>query len=118
MPNISIDYAVLEKAGAEGKVLTLEADFGWSDVGNWAAVHRMFSRDNSGNGGVGKWLGFKSQGCLIYAPDRLVALLGMEDVFVVDTPDALVVGDMKRSQEVRELVEELEHKGHRKYTTR
>jgi mannose-1-phosphate guanylyltransferase len=118
MPNISIDYAVLEKAGAEGRVFNLEADFGWSDVGNWAAVHGMSFRDDSGNGGVGKWLGFKSQGCLVYSRDRLVALLGMEDVFVVDTPDALLVGDMKRSQEVRELVEELERKGYKKYTTR
>jgi len=118
MPNISIDYAVLEKAGAEGKVYNVEGGFGWSDVGNWAAVHGMSARDDRGNGGRGKWLGFKSQGCLVYAPDRLVALLGMEGVFVVDTPDALLIGDMKRSQEVRELVEELERKGHRKYTTR
>ena len=49
MPNISIDYAVLEKAGSEGKVVTLEADFGWSDVGSWAAVHRMLPHDENGN---------------------------------------------------------------------
>jgi len=118
MPNISIDYAVLEKAGAEGRVLTLEADFAWSDVGNWAAVHRMLPQDGSGNSGVGKWLGFKSQKCLIYSPARLVALLGVEDLVVVDTPDALLVGDLRRSQEVRDLVEELERKGYRRYTAK
>ena len=53
MPNISIDYAVLEKAGSEGKVITLEADFGWSDVGSWAAVHRMMPNDDNGNAGNG-----------------------------------------------------------------
>jgi mannose-1-phosphate guanylyltransferase len=57
MPNISIDYAVLEKAGSEGRVLTLQADFGWSDVGSWAAVHRMSQRDMNGNAGNGKWIG-------------------------------------------------------------
>ncbi len=53
MPNISIDYAVLEKAGSEGRVLTLEGNFGWSDIGNWAAVHRMLSKDSRGNAGFG-----------------------------------------------------------------
>ena len=57
MPNLSIDYAVLERAGSEGKVLTLEADFGWSDVGSWAAVHRMTRKDADGNAGNGRWLG-------------------------------------------------------------
>jgi mannose-1-phosphate guanylyltransferase len=116
MPNISIDYALLEKAGAEGKVLTLEADFGWSDVGNWAALHRMLPQDGSGNAGVGKWLGVKSRGCLIYSPKRLVAVLGLEDILIVDTPDALLVGDLKRSQEVKGLVDELERKSYRKHT--
>jgi len=116
MPNISIDYAVLEKAGSEGKVLTLEGDFGWSDVGNWASVHRMLPQDRRGNAGVGKWLGFESRDCLVYSPDRLVVLLGARDMVVVDTPDALLVGDMRRAQEVRELVEELRRKGFGRYT--
>jgi mannose-1-phosphate guanylyltransferase len=116
LPNISIDHAVLEKAGSEGKVLTLEANFGWSDVGSWAAVHRMMHRDDNGNAGDGKWLGLGAKNCLIHAPDRLVVLLGIQDTVVVDTPDALLVGDLKRSQEVRELVEELKHRGYGPYT--
>lgn len=118
MPNISIDHAVLEKAGSEGRVLTVEANFSWSDVGNWAAVHRMLPRDRRGNVGVGKWLGIKSRGCLVYSPDRLVTLLGMRDTVIVDTPDALLVGDIKRSQEVKDLVEELKRKGYGRYTVR
>ena len=98
MPSLSIDYAVLEKAGSEGKVLTLEADFGWSDVGSWAAVHRMMRKDAHGNAGNGRWVQLGSKNCLIHAPDRLVVLLGINDAVVVDTPDALLVGDLKRSR--------------------
>jgi mannose-1-phosphate guanylyltransferase len=118
MPSISIDYAVLEKAAAEGKVAILEADFGWSDIGSWSAVHRMMRRDDDGNAARGKWLGLGAKNCLIHAPDRLVVLLGVEDVVVVDTADALLVGDLKRAQEVRELVEELKKKGLGSYTVK
>ena len=116
MPNISIDYAVLEKAGSEGKVITLEADFGWSDVGSWAAVHRMLPHDKNGNAGNGKWLTLGAKNSLVHAEDRLVVLLGVENTVVVDTPDALLVGDIRRSQEVRELVDELSRKGYGAYT--
>ena len=118
MPNISIDYAVLEKAGSEGKVITVEADFGWSDVGSWAAVHRMLPHDRNGNAGNGKWLTLGAKNSLIHAQDRLVVVLGMQEIMVVDTPDALLVGDIKRSQEVRELVDELNKKGYRAYTVK
>jgi mannose-1-phosphate guanylyltransferase len=116
LPNISIDHAVLEKAGSERKVLTIEGNFGWSDVGSWAAVHRMLRQDGLGNAGNGKWLGFGAKNCFVHAPDRLVVLLGVEDTLVVDTPDALLVGDLKRSQQVRDVVEELKKKGYGSYT--
>ena len=116
MPNLSIDYAVLEKAGSEGRVVTLEADFGWSDVGDWAALHRMLPKDKSGNAGVGQWLGFRSSGCLVYSQGRLIALLGMANTVVVETPDAVLVADMKRSQEIKELLGELNRKGYQRYT--
>ncbi len=118
MPNISIDHALLEKAGSEGRVLTLAGDFGWSDVGSWAAVHRMLHQDAQGNAGSGKWLGFGAKNCLVHARDRLVVLLGIQDTVVVDTPDALLVGDLKRAQDVRELVEELNKKGFGRYTVK
>jgi len=118
MASISIDYAVLEPAGAEGRVLTLEANFGWSDVGSWAAVHRMMHKDALGNAGKGRWIAMGAKNCLVHAPDRLVVLLGLENTVVVDTPDALLVGDLNRSQEVRELVEELKKKGYGAYTVK
>ncbi|HEX6176047.1 MAG TPA: sugar phosphate nucleotidyltransferase [Candidatus Binatia bacterium] len=116
MPSISIDHALLEPAGSDGRVLTVPGQFGWSDVGSWAAVHQMSARDANGNASNGMWLGLGSKDCLIHAPDRLVVLLGMRDTFVVDTPDALLVGDLKRSQEVRDLVDELSKRGYRSYT--
>lgn len=118
MPSISIDYAVLEPASSEGRVLTLEADFGWSDVGSWAAVHRMMHKDAHGNAGNGRWIGMGAKNCLVHAPDRLVVLLGLENAVVVDTPDALLVGDLKRSQEVRELVDELKQRGYGAHTVK
>ena len=118
MPNISIDHAVMEQAGSEGRVLTVEGRFGWSDVGSWGAVHRMSHKDREGNAGNGKWLGFGAKNCLVHAPDRFVVLLGIEGVVVVDTPDVLLVGDLKRSQEIRELVEALKKKGYGSYTVK
>jgi len=118
MPKVSIDYAVLEKAGAAGRLLALEGRFGWSDVGSWAAAHRMLPHDGKGNAGLGKWLAFKSKDCLVYSRDRLVALLGVQGLVVVDTADALLVAAMERSQEVRELVEELKRRGYGRYTAR
>ncbi len=116
MPNISVDYALLELAAADRKVVTLEGRFGWSDIGSWSAVHRMMRRDNNGNAANGNWLGLGARNCLIHSPDRLVVLLGIEDTLVVDTPDALLVGDLKRAQDVRELVEVLKKKGFGSYT--
>ncbi len=117
MPNLSIDYAVMEHAGAEGKVLTLEGQFGWSDVGSWAAVHRMMPKDRNGNTSQTRWLGVDTKNCLIHAPNRLVVLLGIENTVVVDTPDALLVADLERSQEVREVVDALNRERLNSYTT-
>jgi mannose-1-phosphate guanylyltransferase len=118
MPNISIDFAVLEKAGAEGRVVTVEADFGWSDVGSWSAVHRMMDKDAHGNAGNGRWVQVGAKNCLIHSPERLVVLLGIDNAVVVDTPDAILVGDLNRSQEVREIVDELQRQGLGHYTVK
>lgn len=118
LPNISVDHAVLEKAGSDGKVLTLEGRFVWSDIGSWAAVHRIAGKDARGNSGQGKWLGFEARNCLIHARDRLVVLLGTENLVVVDSGDALLVGSLERSQEVRDLVEALKERGYGAYTVR
>ena len=114
MPNISIDHAVLEKAGSKGKVLTMEAKFPWSDLGSWAALHEFLPKDKKGNAAIGQWLGIDSRGCLVYSRNRLVVLIGMQGVTVVDTPDALLVGDINRAQDIRKAVSRLERYGHGK----
>lgn len=116
MPSLSIDYALMERAGSDGRVLTVEGNFGWSDVGSWEAVHRMMKKDDNGNASQGRWLGLGTKNSLIHASNRLVVLLGMENAVVVDTPDALLIGDLSRSQEVRDIVEELNRKGLGAYT--
>jgi mannose-1-phosphate guanylyltransferase len=98
--------------------LTVEADFGWSDVGSWSAVHRLMRKDAHGNAGNGHWVQLGTKDSLIHSPNRLVVLLGLTDAVVIDTPDALLVGDLKRSQEVRELVDELHRQGLGSYTIR
>jgi mannose-1-phosphate guanylyltransferase len=116
LPSVAVDVGIMEPASVDERVLTVDADFGWSDVGSWAAVHRMLPQDKASNSGIGRWLAFDAKNCLIHAPDRLVALLGIDHAVVVDTPDALLVGDIRRSQEVRELVDHLQKNGYGAYT--
>ena len=112
IPNLSVDHAVMEKAAAAGRVLTLEGNFGWSDVGSWAALHQLLPRNAQGNAGVGKWLTLDACDCLIYSPARLAVVLGLRQAVVIDTPDALLVGDLKRSQDLRAVVAQLEREGY------
>ena len=107
--NVSIDYAVLEPA--KGVVGIAADDIGWNDVGSWSAVYELMSRDASGNAARGETLLHESTGNFIDARGKLVALLGVKDLVVVDTPDALLIADRNRSQDVSALVKLLEKSG-------
>ena len=107
--NISIDYAVLEKA--EGVVGIAADDIGWNDVGSWNAVYELTARDASGNAALGETLLHESSGNYVDVRGRLVALLGVNDLVVVDTPDALLIADRRRAQDVGLLVRMLEKAG-------
>jgi mannose-1-phosphate guanylyltransferase len=107
--NISIDYAVLERAS---NVVGLPCDnIGWSDVGSWDAVHELLPRDAAGNASGSETLLDGSSGNYVHARGKLVALLGVHDLIVVDTPDALLVADRKNAQQVGNLVKALEKMG-------
>jgi mannose-1-phosphate guanylyltransferase len=109
--NISIDYAVLERAS---NVVGLPAgDIGWNDVGSWNAVYELHGRDRYGNALRSPALIEASSGNFVEAGKKLVALLGVHDLVVVDTPDALLVADRNRAQQVGDLVKLLEKTGHR-----
>lgn len=104
--NISIDYAVLEKARNVAGFAT--DDFGWSDVGSWNAVYELLPRDRDGNVVRGDLLAESSTGNYVDAQGKLVALLGVKDLVVVDTPDALLIADRARAQQVGDVVKRLE----------
>ncbi len=107
--NISVDFAVMEKAAADGIVQGLAtADFGWDDLGSWNAVYELAPRDGAGNAARTEALFHDANGCLVQAPGKLVALLGVRDLVVVDTPGALLVADRRKAQSVGQLVKLLE----------
>jgi mannose-1-phosphate guanylyltransferase len=107
--NISIDYAVLEKAANVVGVPC--GEFGWNDVGSWNAVYELLDRDGEANATRSELLVSGSSGNYVDAGKKIVALLGVKDLIVVDTPDALLVADRNRAQEVGELVKMLERAG-------
>lgn len=106
--NISIDYGVLEKAKSIAGFAA--DDIGWSDVGSWNAVYELLPRDANGNVSRSEALTRASSGNYIDAGGKLVALLGVNNLVVVDTPDALLIADRSRAQEVGELVKLLEQR--------
>ncbi|MEQ1949094.1 MAG: mannose-1-phosphate guanylyltransferase [Bryobacteraceae bacterium] len=107
--NISIDYAVLERAKNVAGIAA--GDIGWNDVGSWNAVYELHKRDENGNALRGPSLVEHSTGTYVDAEGKLVALLGVKDLIVVDTHDALLIADRSRAQEVGELVKKLEKHG-------
>jgi len=106
---ISIDYAVLEQAR---DVAVIEAPFGWDDLGGWSAVARQRGADAQGNTFVGRHLDIDSRGTIVHAAEgHLVVTLGLRDMLVVHTPEATLVADRSREEEVRKVVTELERRG-------
>jgi len=104
MPDISIDYGVMEKSN---NVSLVSADIGWSDVGSWDAVHEMAEHDEDGNEISGNVLAIDCKNSLFRSESRLIAAVGLEDLIVVETPDAILLAKAGESQRVRELVDSL-----------
>ncbi len=108
--NVSIDFGVIEKAA--GAVVGLAADdIGWNDVGSWNAVYELLPKDGNGNVTRTELLVRGATGNYIEARGKLVALLGVQDLVIVDTPDALLIANRSRAQEVGDLVKMLESNG-------
>ena len=112
IPSESIDYAVMEPcpaqpaAGFRVKMVPLSA--GWSDLGAWDAVWQVSARDAQGNAAHGDALVESSRNTLVHATSRLVGVVGVDNVVVVETPDAVLVADRDRSQEVKQIVARLQ----------
>jgi mannose-1-phosphate guanylyltransferase len=109
MRSISIDYGVMERAA---DILVVPAEFGWNDVGSWSALGDIHPRDDDGNVTLGPTLLRGSHDSIVVSEsEQLVAVVGVEGLVVVTTPDAVLVCPKDRAQEVREVVAELERRG-------
>jgi mannose-1-phosphate guanylyltransferase/mannose-6-phosphate isomerase len=111
-PDISIDYAVMERAPRRAVVA---AGFDWSDVGSWKAVSEIPSAaepDAAGNRVVGKAIVVGSENCYIQSDKRIVAAVGVKDLVIIDTGDAVLVSDREHAQQVKQVVEQLRDDGH------
>lgn len=116
-PADSIDFAVMEKVAGVGYAavgigpVVIPLDAGWSDVGAWDALWQVCEKDGDGNVIKGDVLAFDTQDTLIVAENRLVACLGLRDVVVVETPDAVMVAHKKRTQDIKQVVSRLQRDG-------
>jgi mannose-1-phosphate guanylyltransferase len=108
--SVSIDYGIIEKAH---NVLTLPINVDWNDVGSWASLEDVWNRDHCGNAITGKAVFVDSAGCIVSSPHKLTALIGIKDLIVVDTPDALMICRKDKAQDVKRLQEILDDKGYK-----
>ena len=104
MPDISIDYALLEKSS---HLLVAPLDVSWSDVGSWDSIYDLFNKDCNQNVKVGNILDIDTKNCLIMGDKRLISTIGLENLLIVDTEDALFIGRKGQSQSVKHLVDEM-----------
>jgi mannose-1-phosphate guanylyltransferase len=120
LPRISIDYGVMEKAS---NAVVVGGTFGWDDVGTWSALSRVYQKDALGNvvaryltpdkrrRAVAKPILLNSRGCVVYNGHRLLAAIGVEDLIIVDTDDALLICKKQEEQQLKELLVQLRQGG-------
>jgi mannose-1-phosphate guanylyltransferase / mannose-6-phosphate isomerase len=112
MPDISIDYAVMERSS---NVAVVPSSFGWSDIGSWGAIRELVSPDQDGNRAVGEGIFVDSRNTYVQSHDRVVAAVGVADLMIIDTPDALLVAHPDRAQDVKQVVARLKKQNHESY---
>ena len=104
----SIDFGVMEKAG---EVMLLKGDFGWNDIGSWAAMEQLWPKDKDGNFLDAEVISIESSGNIIHSTKKLVAVISLKDIVIIETEDALLVCAKDRAPDVRRVVEELKKRG-------
>ena len=121
IPSESIDYAVMERCPSSVfPIKMIPLDAGWNDLGAWDAVWNVLPKDNNGNAYVGDVLSRDSRNTLVHATSRLVSIVGVDNLIVIETADAVLVANMSRSQDIKHIVNALgdqkraEHMLHRK----
>jgi mannose-1-phosphate guanylyltransferase/mannose-1-phosphate guanylyltransferase/mannose-6-phosphate isomerase len=108
-PSQAVDYAVMEKAD---KVAVVPVEMGWSDVGSWVALHAISDCDDNGNANHGEVFAIDTKRCMIRSEGPVVAAVGVKDLIVIATPDAVLIMPRGASQEVKRAVEALKREGH------
>jgi mannose-1-phosphate guanylyltransferase/mannose-6-phosphate isomerase len=109
VPDDSIDYAVMEKSD---QVAVVPCNIGWSDIGSWAALGDLYAADANGNRIQGEAMLHDTRNCTIQSNVRLVGTVGVENLIIIDTPDAVLVANKASAQDVKHLYAELKAKGH------
>ena len=112
LTDISIDYAVMEKSA---DVAVVPGSFGWSDIGSWNALGELTPPDDAGNSVIGEAVLVDVGNSFIQSEDRMVAAIGVNNLIVVDTPDALLIADRDRAQDVKKVVQQLKLMEHESY---
>lgn len=108
IPKISIDYGIMERAD---NVIMLEGDFGWNDVGSWDALDALYDTDGNNNVVYGEQIHIGSKNCIAYGKNKLIATIGLDNIVIVETDDAVLVCDKDKAQDVKKIVEHLEEQG-------
>lgn len=111
-PDISIDYALMERSQ---KVAVVPCELGWSDIGSWQAIRELAPADANGNQCNGQVVLHDVTNCYIDSKKRLVGAVGLDNLIIIDTPDALLIADAERTQEVKVIAQELKRLGHPAY---
>ena len=112
LESVSIDYGIMEKAES---TYVVPSDFGWNDVGSWAALPEVWDANQDGNVVKGQSIALESSGNIVYNDSGLTALIGVENLIVVKVGDTVLVCEKDRAQEVRNIVDKLEQRGMREY---
>lgn len=108
LPKVSIDYGIMEQAG---NVLVIPGDFGWDDIGCWTALERYGEKDRQGNVLQGQGVLLDTANTYVISNDRTVALLGVEDLIIINDHDSLLICHKRRAQEIKKIVQALREKG-------
>jgi mannose-1-phosphate guanylyltransferase/mannose-6-phosphate isomerase len=104
-PNISIDYALMEKSR---NVVCVPLSAGWSDVGDWKSYWELSDKDAAGNSFIGDSLDIGSTNTLVFSQDKLVATLGVDNLMIINTPDAVMVAHKSQAQQVKSIINKIE----------
>jgi mannose-1-phosphate guanylyltransferase len=112
MPDISIDYAVMERSD---RVAVIPGRFGWNDIGSWTAVSQLVAADSNNNRVIGDAVVVDSRNTFVKSEDRLVAAVGVDNLIIIETADAVLVADANRAQDVKKVATQLKATGHESY---